>query len=346
VRVRSGMTWAIDPTTPVPLGGSGLTVTLLGLGTGSLGGLFEPVEEEAAHEAVRRAYQMGVRTFDTAPLYGFGLAERRLGRALSAYPRDSYVLSTKVGRLLRRDAPPDHMARTYYYPKVDSDLDPVFDFSYDATMASFEESLERLGLDRVDIVHIHDPDDHWEQAISGAYPALHELRRQGVIRAVGAGMMQAGMLARFAREGDFDCFLVAGRYTLLDHSALPELLPLCLAKGIRLFIGSPYNTGLLIDPGPDSTFDFMPAPAEVVERAQRLQAVCRRHGVPLMAAAIQFPFAHPAVATVLTGARSVAELEENARMMRVEIPPGLWAELRDAGLLPPEAPTPDAPLRP
>jgi D-threo-aldose 1-dehydrogenase len=330
----------IDPVARVPLAGTGLEVTRLGLGTGSLGGLFEPVEEEAADAAVRHAYRAGVRLFDTAPLYGFGLAERRLGRALAEFPRDDYVLATKVGRLLRADAPPDRMARTYYYPKVASDVDPVFDFSYDATMASLEESLERLGLDRVDVVHVHDPDDHWEQAISGAYPALHKLREEGVITAVGAGMMQAGMLARFAREGDFDCFLVAGRYTLLDHSGLGELLPLCHDRGISVLIGSPYNTGLLVDPGPGSTFDFMPAPAELIERASRLKVVCERHGVPLMAAAIQFPFGHPAVAEVLTGARSVAEIEQNLEMLRFPVPAELWQELREEGLLPPEAPTP------
>jgi D-threo-aldose 1-dehydrogenase len=326
----------MDPTQRVPFGKTRLSVTPLGLGGAPLGGLFRPVADEEAHRVVRTAYELGLRFFDTAPLYGHGLSERRFGHALGGLPRDTFVLSTKVGRLLRADAPPDPRRQFKGIPPVN----PVFDFSYDAVMRSVEESLERLGLDRIDVLLIHDPDDHYEPAISEAYRALDTLRSEGTIGALGAGMNQAEMLARFAREGDFDCFLVAGRYTLLDQAALVELLPLCVEKRIAIIIGGVYNSGILAGPREGATFNYEPAARHWLERARRLEAVCDRHGVPLKAAAIQFPLAHPAVVTVLTGARSVAELEENVRMFRTEIPPALWQELRAEDLLPDEAPVP------
>ncbi len=332
----------MHPADRVPFGKTGLSVTRLGLGTAPLGNLFQPVPESEADATIQRAYALGVRFFDTAPLYGSGLAEQRLGRNLAQHPRDEYVLSTKVGRLLRPDAPPE--AGMFYqgepFFKNTPPLNPMFDFSYDGVLRSFEESLQRLGLDRVDILLIHDPDEYYEQALAGAYRALDRLRSEGVIKAVGAGMNQAEMLARFAREADFDCFLVAGRYTLLDQPALAELLPLCLQKRIAVIIGGVYNSGILANPRPGATYNYIPAPPELLSRAQRLEAVCARHGVPLKAAAIQFPTGHPAVATVLTGARSVAEVEENARMFRWEIPAALWEELRAERLIPAEAPVP------
>ncbi len=195
-------------------------------------------------------------------------------------------------------------------------------------------------MDRIDIALIHDPDDHWEAAIGEAWPALARLREQGVIRAVGAGMNQSAMLARFAREGDFDVFLLAGRYTLLDHEALGELLPLCVEKGIGVMIGGVMNSGILADPRPGGRFNYGIAPAAVVERAQRLAAVCARHGVSLKAAAVQFPLAHPAVAAVVAGVRSVDHLDEYPRLLAEPIPADLWAELRQDGLIPAAAPTP------
>jgi D-threo-aldose 1-dehydrogenase len=219
-------------------------------------------------------------------------------------------------------------------------VNPVFDFSYDGVMRSLEESLERLGLDRVDVLHIHDPDDHYDEALAGAYRALDRLRSEGTIGAVGAGMNQSAMLARFAREADFDCFLLAGRYTLLDQSGLADLLPLCEERGISIIVGGVYNSGLLADPRPGAPFDYEPAAAELVDRAVRLRDVCARHGVPLKAAAIQFPFGHAAVASVLTGARSPAELEENVAMFLHEIPPDMWDELRREQLLGEDVPTP------
>jgi D-threo-aldose 1-dehydrogenase len=219
----------------------------------------------------------------------------------------------------------------------------VFDFSYDGVLRSVEESLARLGLDRIDILHIHDPDEHYEAALTGAYRALDRLRAEGTIRAVGAGMNQAEMLVRFARAADFDCFLLAGRYTLLDQSGLAELLPLCAERGIAIIIGGVYNSGVLADPhGDGATFNYRPAGMRLLERARRLDAVCARFGVPLKAAAIQFPLGHPAVSVVLNGARSVAELEENAAMFRTPIPPELWAALKAEGLLPEGVPVPTA----
>jgi D-threo-aldose 1-dehydrogenase len=298
-------------------------VTRLGLGTAFLGNLFVAVSDDEAHRVVEAAWQAGIRFFDTAPLYGHGLAEERLGAVLRSKPRDQFVLATKVGRLLRADAPPEPGQSFVEVPSVN----PVFDFSFDGVMRSVEESLERLGLDRIDVLHIHDPDEHFDEALSGAYRALDRLRAEGSIRAVGAGMNQSEMLVRFAREADFDCFLVAGRYTLLDRSGARELLPLCVERGIAIIAGGVFNSGILANPRPGGTFNYQAAPPEVVARAQELAAVCERHGVELKAAAIQFPLRHPAVPAVLTGCRTVAELEENVRMFHTAISDDLWREL-------------------
>jgi D-threo-aldose 1-dehydrogenase len=293
----------------------------IGLGTAALGGLFQPVSDDEALATIDRAWERGIRFFDTAPLYGHGLAERRLGRALSARPRDEFVLATKAGRLLRADAPPDP-GQSFWQGAPP--LNPVFDFSEEGALRSLEESLERLGLDRVDIVHVHDPDEHLEEALDGAYRALDRLRREGAIRALGAGMNHVEPLLRLARGAEFDCFLVAGRFTLLDRSALPELLPLCLERGIDVIAGGVLNSGILAG---GTTFDYAPAPPALVDRARRLEELCERHGVPLLAAALQFPLSHPAVKTVLVGARSVAELDESLDALSVPIPADLWAEL-------------------
>ncbi len=220
------------------------------------------------------------------------------------------------------------------------ELRPAWDFSRDGIMRSLDESLQRLGLDRIDIVYIHDPDDHWQEAIDDAYPALHDLRAQGVIGAIGAGMNQAEMLARFARETDMDVFLCAGRYTLLDQSALPELLPACEARGISLVIGGLLNSGILADPAPGARFDYQAAPEAVLARAQGIRDVCRRHQVPLLAAAMQFPLAHPRVASILAGVRRPAHLDDYPAGMRLPIPDALWDDLRSSGLIAPSAPTP------
>ena len=338
-----------EPFERTRLGRSAVEVTRLGFGAASIGGLFTAVDDDQAARTLARAWELGIRYYDVAPLYGYGTAERRLGAALSERPRESYVLSTKVGRLVRPGAGLPATADVdrqrlggrddAYYADVD-DRRIVFDYSADGIRRSLDESLARLGTDRLDVVLIHDPDDHWKAAIEGAYPALHRLREQGVIGAIGVGMNQSAMLARFARETEMDAFLVAGRYTLLDQDALPELLPLCVARGISVLIGGAMNSGVLADPRPGAHFDYGPAGPAVLERAQRLAATCLRHGVPLRAAAMQFPLAHPAVAGLIAGIRRVDHLDEYPTLMREPIPTALWDDLRAEGLIAAGAPTP------
>jgi D-threo-aldose 1-dehydrogenase len=300
---------------------------------------------------VERAWELGIRMFDVAPLYGYGAAERRLGMGLAGRPRDDYVLSTKVGRLVRSidaigpgadiDGQELDGQEDAFYPRTEA-VRMVFDYTADGVRRSIEESLERLGVDRIDIALIHDPDDHWRTAIDEAWPALARMREEGTIRAVGAGMNQSAMLARFAREADLDVFLVAGRYTVLDQEALAELLPLCVDRGIAVLLGGVMNSGILADPRPGARFDYRPAPPAMVERARRIVAVCDRHDVPVRAVAMQFPLAHPAVSSLIAGVRRISHLEEYPAMMRMPIPDALWAELRDDGLIPADAPVPTA----
>lgn len=327
-----------EPLEQVPVGRTGLTISRLGFGSASIAGLFSAVSDAEAMAMLEHTWDLGVRYFDTAPQYGFGLAERRLGAFLRQRPRDSFVLSTKVGRLLRPGTPVQLAAATNFHGVTDDR--PVFDFSRDGTQRSLDESLGRLGLDRVDIVYLHDPDDHWQAAIDGAYPVLHELRDQGVVGAIGAGMNQAGMLARFAREADMDVFLCAGRYTLLDQSALPELLPACETRGITLVIGGLLNSGILADPTAGARFDYETAPPELLARAQGIRDVCQRHDVPLLAAAMQFPLAHPRVAGILAGVRTPAHLDDYPAGMRLSIPDALWTDLRAERLIDARAPVP------
>jgi len=295
----------------------------LGLGTAPLGGLYEALSDDEGHRVVEAAWDAGIRFFDTAPLYGSGLAEQRLGTVLRTKPRNEFVLMTKVGRVLRADAAPDPDQTFKGIPP----LNPVFDFSYDGVMRSVEESLTRLGMDRVDVLLIHDPDNYFDQAMAGAYRALDRLRTERTITAVGAGMNQADMLARFAREADFDVFLLAGRYTLLDQSGARELLPLCLERGIAVVAGGVFNSGILANPRPGTHYNYRVAPPELIERARQVAAICERHGVDLKAAAIQFPLRHPAITSVLTGCRSVSELNENLSIFQSPIPDELWAEV-------------------
>jgi D-threo-aldose 1-dehydrogenase len=283
--------------------------------------LFADVTAEAARATIDSAWELGVRLFDTAPLYGSGLSEQRVGEALSGRPRGEFVLSTKVGRLLAEGGRPDPMFEGA--PAVA----PVFDFSYDAALRSLEASLERLGLDRIDVAFIHDPDDHYTEARDGALRALQLLRDEGVIAAIGVGMNQSEMLVRFARETDVDCFLVAGRYTLLDGGALAELLPLCVERGIGVIAGGVFNSGILASDDGSGHFDYHEATREQSRRVRGLAATCARWDVPLQAAALQFPLGHPAVACVLVGCRSPAEVAEDVRLLELELPPGLWEEL-------------------
>jgi D-threo-aldose 1-dehydrogenase len=313
------------------VGKTSVQVSRLGLGTAQLGFMYEPVSTEEAVSTIQLGYELGIRFFDTAALYGEGMAEQRLGTLLSKLPRDAFTVATKVGYDM-----PETPPKT---PKENT----ARDYSYDGVMRSFENSLKRLGLSSVDILHIHDPDDHYQEAMDGAYRAVSELRSQGVIRAVGAGMNQSAMPTRFAHEGDFDCFLLAGRYTLLDQSSLKDLMPTAVEKGISIFIGGPLNSGILADPySKNPMFNYGPAAMEWVEKARKLDQVCQRYQVPLKAVALQFPLAHPAVASVLTGARSIEELSENVKMMQITIPNDLWQELKHEGLLSEDAPTPSS----
>src|SRR5689334_7527855 len=289
----------MDASAPVKLGRTDLVVTHLALGAAPIGGLYKPVGDETAVATVDRAWERGLRLFDTAPLYGYGLSERRTGLALSKRPRDEFVLATKVGRLLQ---PGGEDVQDIWPEGVLTGVAPRFDFSYEAVRASLESSLERLGLDRVDVLHIHDPDDHFDEALAGTYRALVDLRRAGVIGAISAGMNQAAMPARFVREAGepgFDCFMLAGRYTLLDYSGLDELLPLCAERGIGIMAAGVYNSGLLGNPSPGSHYDYTAPPEPLLQKALAIKDVCERRGVPLRAAAIQFPLGHPAVDTIV-----------------------------------------------
>lgn len=318
------------------LGLTALSATTLGLGTTAIGGLYSATSAAGADATMDTAWELGIRFFDTAPQYGNGMAEQRLGAFLKTKPSDDYVLCTKVGRLLRLPEKPE--GEDAYYKDTPPER-PVFDFSYDGVMTSVEESLKRLGVERIDVLHIHDPDNHYVQAIDGAYKALDTLRSEGTIGAVGAGMNQSEMLAEFARNGNFDCFLLAGRYTLLEQDALKDFLPLCTEKNISIIIGGVYNSGILANPRAGAKFNYQDADEALIERALQLEAVCLRHGTPLKAAAIQFPLAHPAVASVLTGARSREEIVENDALFRKPIPAALWQDLKAEGLISAEAPT-------
>jgi D-threo-aldose 1-dehydrogenase len=325
------------PLSTSEIGRTGLRVTRLGLGGAPLGGLFESVREDEARATVSAAYGAEIRYFDTAPFYGHGRGEMRIGAFLRDRPRDEFVLSTKVGRVL---VPAKGAVEDHQYKDV-LPLNPVFDFSASGILRSFESSLERLGLERIDILLVHDPDEHYRAVVEEAFPALARLREEGTVRAIGAGMNQWEMLRDFARDLDFDCFLLAGRYTLLDQSALAELLPLCEKRRISILLGGPYNSGVLAaGSGGSGHYNYeTPAPS-ILERVSRLESVAARNGVPLKAAALQFPLAHPAVATVIPGARSPSEVEDNLRMFHHPIPSSFWKELRAEQLLPDEAPVP------
>ena len=310
------------------LGRSGVAVTRFALGCAPLAGLYEPVQEAQARGAVDAAWEAGVRYFDTAPHYGAGVSERRLGAALGERPRGQFVLSTKVGKMLVPGAPG---AREF---AGEPPLGRVFDFGRDAVLRSLEESLVRLGLDRVDIVLVHDPDDHMDQAIGQALPALAALRDARAVGAIGAGMNGGEPLARIVREADVDCVLVAGRHTLLDQSATDDLLPLCADRGVAVIAAGVFNGGVLTDPRPGAYYDYAPVPPETLARARRIAAVCARHDVPLPAAAMAFARRHPAVACVLVGARSAGEVRADVADWERAVPGELWDELVAEGLLP------------
>jgi D-threo-aldose 1-dehydrogenase len=300
-------------------------VTELSFGGAAIGNLFTAVDDQTARAAVDAAWDGGIRTFDTAPHYGLGLSERRLGEALRHRPRHEYVISTKVGRLLAPARQPYGLDTEGF--AVPATHTRVPDFSGDGVRRSLAASLGRLGLDYVDIALIHDPDDHGDQALAEAYPALEQLRAQGCVRAIGVGMNQAEMLTRFVTNTDIDVVLIAGRYTLLDQSAADTLLPAALDRGVSVIAGGVFNSGVLAAPVGGATYDYRAAPGSLVQRARALEAVCARFGVPLRAAAARFPLRHPAVASALIGARSASEITDAIRLRDVEIPDALWDAL-------------------
>ncbi len=324
-------------TDPVRLGRTGPEVTRLGLGASVIGGLFAPVEQAEAEAVVRTALELGLRQVDTAPLYGLGASELVCGKVLASVPRESVVVSTKAGRLLRSGAPDaEKLPEGMWHGR--EGLQPVFDFSAAGIARSVEESLERLGLDRLDVVYLHDPNDHVDEAIAEGMPALRRLQAEGVVGAVGAGMTRPALLTRIVREAEPDCVLIAGRYSLLDQSAGIELLPACQERGVGVLVGGVFNSGVLARPAPGAHFDYEPASPDVLRRVARLAEACGEHGVPLAAAALQFPLRHPAVASVVVGARSVEELEENVRSFELDLPGELWRDFAERGLIDAEPP--------
>ncbi|WP_405667759.1 aldo/keto reductase [Streptomyces sp. NBC_01166] len=316
-------------------------LTELGLGAAQLGNLARLTSDEDARGAVDAAWESGVRYFDTAPHYGLGLSERRLGAALTGRPRDEFIVSTKVGRLLEPSPETAHLQDDGGFA-VPAAFRRSWDFSRDGILRSLESSLERLGLDRVDVVYLHDPDHHWAEASTTGVDALVELRDQGVVKAVGAGMNQAAMLTEFVRRCDIDVVMVAGRHTLLDHSAQDELLPLAQQRGVGVVAAAVYNSGLLAAPRPpvDATYDYQPASRELTVRAATIADVCERHGTSLPEAAIAYPLLHPGVTSVVLGARDAGQSRTNADRLVASVPDALWAELTVLGLLPQATVTP------
>jgi D-threo-aldose 1-dehydrogenase len=356
-------TSSFEPSLQVPLGGTDVRVDQLGIGTNPLGGLHQRIPPAIARATVETAWRSGARYYDVAPVYGYGFSEQVVGEVLRTHPRSEYRLTTKIGRLLLEDGPAGREDTMVLWEGVQLYKDtaavrPYFDFSYDGVRRSIDASRQRMGIDRFDAIHIHDPDLYPDEAVDGAYRALSDLKAAGEIGAIGVGVNQWPILVDLAGRADFDAFLLAGRYTLLDQGALATLLPLCERTGISIIAGGVYNSGILSHPDPGSisgvgrgadaietwkdnvTFDYVPAEPLVIARAAALKAVCDRHGVPLMAAAIQFPLHHPAVACVLTGPRAPEHVVVNNEMLRFPIHDDLWAELKREGLLPAEAPTP------
>jgi len=319
------------------LGRSAVEVTELGFGGGPLGGLFAPLDDDTAAGALAAAWDCGIRYFDTAPHYGIGQSERRTGDLLRGKPRAEFTLSTKVGRVL---VPQDPAGRTDESFEVPATHRRVWDFSREGVMRSVGDSLDRMGTGRIDVLFLHDAEHHFETALRDGYPALAELRARGVVGAIGAGMYHTAMLTRLVQETDIDVVMLAGRYTLLDHSALDDLLPACAERGVSVLAASVFNSGLLATPRPaaGAHFDYEPAAPELVRRANRIADVCEAHGVTLPQAAMAFPLRHPVVAGIVVGMRSADETRRNVELFGTAVPAQVWADLRGEGLLDERAP--------
>jgi D-threo-aldose 1-dehydrogenase len=330
------------------IGNGGLDFTELGFGAAPLGNLYRAISDDDAHAVLEAAWQTGSRYFDTAPLYGLGLSETRLNRFLRSKRRDDYVLSTKVGRLMRV-SPPEQRTGIGKFFETPSRRE-VYDYSYDGAMRSFEASLERLGVDRIDILFVHDvdifthgskaaSDQHIEEFMRGGYYALLSLRDQGVIKAFGGGINEWQVCQTLAERGDFDLFLLAGRYTLLEQDALDSFLPLCVERGIGIVLGGPYNSGVLATgPKPGAFYNYSEAPKEILDRVAKIEAVCSRHGVRLIEAALNFPLANRSVVSVIPGGQRVEEVQSNRALLDAKIPRALWADMKAEGLMRADAP--------
>lgn len=315
----------------IPLAGTGLRVTEMIFGGAPIGGLYSAVSDEQAAGALETAWDAGIRAFDTAPHYGVGLSERRIGRFLGGRPREEFVLSTKVGRRLVPAASDVEGADSFYGTPA---LTRVRDYSRDGALAALEDSMRRLGTDRIDVALIHDPDDCAQEALDGACAALSQLRAEGVIRAVGVGMNQAPALEWFVERADLDCVLIAGRYSLLDTAAAAGLFPACQRRGVAVLAAGVFNSGILADPRPGSTYDYAPAPPGLLARAGRIRDICASYQVPIGAAATRFVLRHPAVTAIVVGARSAAEVTQDASYLTAAVPDELFAELAAGGLIP------------
>jgi D-threo-aldose 1-dehydrogenase len=334
------------------VGATSLEVTELGLGGAPMGGFRATISDAEAVKLTDAAYEGGVRYFDTSPFYGYGRSELRMGAALREKPRSEYVLSTKIGRILHAMKPGESPPADFRDNGLPG-FAPVFDYTYDGVMRSLEHSHLRLGLARIDIALIHDVDfwttkdravlaERFKTVMDSGFKALDELRKAGIIGAIGVGINEADTSLRFIQAGNFDCMLLAGRYTLLEQGGLEAFLPECVKRNVSVILGGPYNSGILtggVKPG--ATHDYVAAPAQLIEKAQRIEAVCWRHGVQLGAAAMQFPLFHPAVCSVIPGALSVSEVKQNVSRMSAKIPADLWSELKREKLLDPGAPTPN-----
>ena len=325
-----------------------LAVTDMGFGAAPIGNFLRPISEDVSDAMVQRAWDHGMRYFDTAPYYGHGLSEARLGHSLRWKPRNEFVISSKVGRLLM----PAPRKEIDFAPWVNA-LPNIchFDYSYAGTMRSFEDSLQRLGLEHIDILFIHDADafthgpekakHYFNQAMDGCYPALVKLKEQGLVKAIGVGINNWDIMLDFMKAGDFDCLLMAGRYTLLEQEPLDELLPLCEKRGAAIVIGGGLNSGILATGAvPGAKYNYAPAPEHIMDKVRRIEVVCKTHGVPLAAAALQFLLAHPAVAAHVPGTRTVEQMDQNATWISHPIPKDFWNDLKDKGLLRRDAPVP------
>lgn len=342
------------PLIPVrPLGETGLRITRIGFGGAPIGDIRKAPSGDDAEAMLQAAWDSGVRYFDTAPFYGSGLSERRIGDFLRDKPRDDYVLSTKVGRLL---VPDRAWATTRYDSPRALPFRPIFDFTYDGVMRSYEQSIQRLGLERIDILLLHDigwfsqrenHDSTWADALGGGIKAMLELRDKGLVHAIGAGVNEAPILETLMDHARWDVFLLANRYTLLDQAVLDHLLPRCEREGVAIVAGAPLNSGILLTGAvPGAMFDYAPASESILEKTRRIEAICKQHGVSLLRAAMNFPMGPSAVTALIPGPSRTTEFFDNLEHLRAEIPPALWSDLRAAGLIHPDAPVPPSPALP